>query len=549
MAKRAVLYARVSKDDTKRDGRNLRSQIEMGREYCQERGYTIVAELAEDDRGASGADFDLPKLNEALEMARAGEADVLVVRELDRFARKLAKQLIIEGQFKAAGAVCEYVLGDYPDTPEGRLNKHIRATIAEFEREKINERMVRGKHNKIKAGNVVTHKTTYGYKLVDVDGKHTLEVYEPEARIVRMIFDWYTDPSERLPLRGIARKLNKLGILTPKGGVRWWAGTLRGFLTSETYKGTWYYGKRKKTKDGGLVLQPRDDWLAVSVPAIVSEDVWQLAQVRLQQNKKNSQRNLKHVTHYLLRGHVQCASCGTRLYCLSCSNRDLFYYTCPVAAHGDQYYLKKQCECNTHHRADQVDLAVWEWIGKKMSNPDELRQELESRQEEQETANAPLRERLSIVGNLVAENRAQLERLLDLYLSGDFPKEMLTERKTRLEATIEALEKERHNLNTQLEQRTLTSEDLQTLEDFAEEVERAFARIDDDDFEAKRKLIERLDVKVVLAVEDGEKVAYVSSPVLGESDGLSVVSSTSRRSLRNLDTCFLLTSRIVLGPA
>ena len=93
MSKRAVLYARVSGDDTKNDGRNLQSQIEMCGEYAQAHGWTVVKELAENDR--SGADFDLPMLNEALEMARTGAFDVLVTRELDRFARKLAKQLII----------------------------------------------------------------------------------------------------------------------------------------------------------------------------------------------------------------------------------------------------------------------------------------------------------------------------------------------------------------------------------------------------------------------------------------------------------------------
>jgi DNA invertase Pin-like site-specific DNA recombinase len=59
-----------------------------------------VAELAEDDRGASGADWDLPKLNEALDMARENGFDVLVTRELDRFASPLAKQLVVESEFK-----------------------------------------------------------------------------------------------------------------------------------------------------------------------------------------------------------------------------------------------------------------------------------------------------------------------------------------------------------------------------------------------------------------------------------------------------------------
>ena len=77
MPKRAVLYARVSGDDRSKDGRNLAGQLEMGRDYALSKGYVVVAELAEDDRGASGASFDLPKLDEALEMAQGKAFDML----------------------------------------------------------------------------------------------------------------------------------------------------------------------------------------------------------------------------------------------------------------------------------------------------------------------------------------------------------------------------------------------------------------------------------------------------------------------------------------
>jgi DNA invertase Pin-like site-specific DNA recombinase len=137
--KRAVLYARTSYDDRDTDGRNLAGQLEMAREYALSKGYRIVAELAEDDKGASGASFELPKLGEVLEMAEAKEFDVLIPREIDRLSRNLAKQLIVEEELKRFGVDVEYALGEYPDTLEGRLNKHIRATIAEYEREKVVE--------------------------------------------------------------------------------------------------------------------------------------------------------------------------------------------------------------------------------------------------------------------------------------------------------------------------------------------------------------------------------------------------------------------------
>ncbi len=89
-SKRAVNYARVSGDDSNKEGRNLEGQLQMGREYCAKRGYRIIAELSEDVKGASGADIDLPQLNRIREMAAAGELDVLVVRELDRLSRSLS---------------------------------------------------------------------------------------------------------------------------------------------------------------------------------------------------------------------------------------------------------------------------------------------------------------------------------------------------------------------------------------------------------------------------------------------------------------------------
>ena len=192
VTKRAVLYARVSSDDRSKDGRNLAGQLEMGREYAQGRGYRVVAELAEDDRGASGAAIDLPQLTCVRDMAEAGDFDVLVVREIDRLSRRLGKQLALEEELKRAGVAIEYVIGEYSDTPEGELQKHIKAVIAEYERAKIRERMMRGRRNMARQGKVVMSggSPPFGYRLSE--DKTTLIPHEPEARVVRLIFRWYT---------------------------------------------------------------------------------------------------------------------------------------------------------------------------------------------------------------------------------------------------------------------------------------------------------------------------------------------------------------------
>ncbi len=148
-----------------------------------------MAELAENQHGVSGARMDAPELNRALDMARAGQFDVLVTRELDRLARGLAKQLIVEEEFKHAAVEIDYVLGDYAQTPEGQLSKQLRAVIAEYEREKIRERSVRGRRLSVQSGNVLTHgRPPFGYTFDRVDDRGRLEVDEPTAAVVRLIF-------------------------------------------------------------------------------------------------------------------------------------------------------------------------------------------------------------------------------------------------------------------------------------------------------------------------------------------------------------------------
>ncbi len=278
----------------------------------------------------------------------------------------------------------------------------------------------------------------------------------------------------------------------------------------------WYYGKTTcvldpQTGKKKQVKRPKSEWLAVSVPAIVEREIWEQVQRIREQNKRDAKRNRKY--KYLLAGHIRCGQCGLSVSGKSSRTKGRVYlkYIC----NGHQRDTAKDCDL-PGFRVGQVDAAVWDWIKVKMSSADELRREIENRQAEREAELAPLRERLTVIDDLLVDNRAQLERLLDLYLSGNFPKEMLTERKARLETTIEALDKERRTLAATLQKRALTNEDVQSIEDLARNVQRAFAAIDDDDFGAKRAMVERLHVQVSLVVENGLMIAYLSSPILGK---------------------------------
>jgi site-specific DNA recombinase len=519
MKKRAVLYARVSSDDRSRDGRNLAGQLEMAREYAQKKGYAIVAELAEDDRGASGASFELPQLGEVLEMAEAGDFDVLVPREIDRLSRNLAKQLIVEEELTRRGVAVDYVLGDYPDTPEGRLNKHIRATIAEYEREKIVERMARGRRLKVKAGNVMVNGLPpYGYDPAEVDGKSTLVISEQEAKTVRLVYQWYIkgdDEGQRMSLTAIARKLTEMGIPTYRNSrdaklvnnrpraTRWSTGSVRKILVSETYAGTWYWGK-----GNGPSRKPRSAWEPVEVPAIVSRTTWKAAQERLAENRRTFRGKAKS-GHHLIRQRVTCGHCGLAMSSSTHTNprgRVYRYYRCPASQDRDRYC--RECNLPLFHTSD-VDAAIWQWLKGRLTDPDQLERGLLEIHQDREELNAPIRSRLAVAEDLLAKNRAQLERLVDLYVSGEFPKDVLAERKARLESLISDLESQKAELMEHLASHSLTIEQIRTAKELAEQIS---IRIDamDEDFAPRRQLVEILDLRATLAVENDERVVYVS---------------------------------------
>jgi site-specific DNA recombinase len=538
MTKRAVIYARESGDDRDTEGRNLRGQLSMGREWAERRGYQIIAELAEDDKGASGASFELPQLDRALEMARDGEFDVFIVREIDRLSRNLAKQLAVEAEFKRHKVGIEYVIGDYPDTAEGRLNKNLRASIAEFEREQINIRMTRGRKNKVKDGNVMTHgRAPYGYRLATTyktkgdrtlkDRLFALEVYEPEARIVRLIFEWYA--VERASHTEIRRRLAAMGIVTKaeaggdalregakgyrklRGACEWAASSIHHLLGNETYAGTWHYAKRT---DGA-------DALAVSVPAIVSRELWERAQTVKRGNRANMAREPKY--DYLMRVQMICGHCGSKMVGTPnhSHGKTYLYYHCQARSN-----FARECSMGARtFSAAALDGAIWTWISDLLAHPETVEEGFATYEAARTAEQAPRRERLDVLENLLIEHRGQLTRLLDLYLAGDFPREVLTERKQRLEATVAALEKERAALADRLSGDTLTPKQKADIRRFTEQAGKGLA-VADRDFKARRRLVELLDVTATLAYEDGDKVVYARC-VLGEN-AFNVVSKSTR---------------------
>jgi DNA invertase Pin-like site-specific DNA recombinase len=133
----AAIYARVSTLDQEPE-----NQLAELRRYVEARGWTAAEYV---DRGVSGAKDRRPALDQLLTDAKRRRFDVLVCWRLDRLGRNLRHLILLLDELHAVG-IGFVTLGEGIDTtsPTGRLVLHVLGAIAEFERERIRERVVAG---------------------------------------------------------------------------------------------------------------------------------------------------------------------------------------------------------------------------------------------------------------------------------------------------------------------------------------------------------------------------------------------------------------------
>lgn len=496
---RAALYARVSKDDTANDGRNLEGQIEMARSYAAEQGYTVVAELAEDVRGASGASFDLPEVNRALSMAEAGEFDILVVREMDRLSRDLAKQLFLENEFRRHGVRIEYVLAQYEDSPEGELMKKVRAVIADYERTKITERSARGRRQKAKAGKwPCDGHAGYGYRQVGKAKQARLVIDKAEAAVVRRIFEMYIGLNGGpLPFQTIASILTAEDVPPPNRGAAmneqyageiWHRNTVRQIVDHPRYIGRFRYGE-----------------IDIEMPelAIVDLDTWTAAQARRKQSKGRYTRKSRKY-EWLLSGHITC-TCGGGMSGNAMRQGRYLYYGC------NQTTNKRHAR--TCHepllRAPETERDVWAWIHDLLTDEQQLEAGLAQMSELRESQLAPKRERLAKIEQLLAENEEEIARLAR-NLRTNSNTSVLRALETELSIAgreADALQVERESLRAQLQQGRLSEADKEAISGFAAEIRR---KMSDPTFEQRRQVLDILDCRVELQHREDIRVLKVT---------------------------------------
>ena len=227
--KRVAAYCRVSTDKTDQIG-SFESQKRYFREYIEQNAdlelYRIYA-----DEGITGTNVkNRVSFKNMIEDAKNGKFDLILTKEISRFARNLLDSIYYTRELKRYG-VSVFFINDRIDTmePDAELRLAILATIAQEESRRTSERVKWGQTRRMEAG-IVFGRSMLGYDVKNGE----MTVNEEGAEIVRAIFRMYTE--DNMGFAAIARALDENGI-PPMRAQKWNGTVVMRILKNEKYVG------------------------------------------------------------------------------------------------------------------------------------------------------------------------------------------------------------------------------------------------------------------------------------------------------------------------
>jgi site-specific DNA recombinase len=366
-----AIYCRVSTDEQAQKGYSINGQIEDCKKFI---GTNEFLEYIDD--GYTGEILNRPALLKLQDDIENGIITKVVCYDPDRLSRKLFVQLVIKEQFKKNGVSVEFVHGNYSDDEEGEMQFQIKGAISEYDKAKIKRNTMAGRHRKAKNGEVVKNNGLYGY---DYDKKkNTYVINENEAKFIRMIFDYYTNPNSPFKgINGIANHLTEIGAPTKKGAKTWHRQVVRQMLMNEAYTGVYYqnrydtvghYVKKQSGEKVEYKIRPKEEWLVTNIPAIISKEQFEYAQRLLDQGRRRYANHGKH--NYLLSGLVRCGRCGATMTgrrTLS-HGKDYFIYEC-----RKNYAGAKTKGCGKQMSENKLNTFVWDTVIDLLANPEKIK--------------------------------------------------------------------------------------------------------------------------------------------------------------------------------
>src|SRR5215469_308415 len=389
----AAIYARVSSEQQRAEN-TIASQTASLIEFAKNHELEVPQEWVFEDAGYSGATLQRPGLERVRDLAAEGQIQVVLAYSPDRLSRKYAYQILLIEEFTRQGVETLFVKSPPGNSAEDQLLVQFQGMIAEYERAQILERSRRGKRHRAHAGEVsVMSGAPYGYRYIRKtdEAPAAYLVEEAEASVVRRVYEMYTVDGLSIP--EITRKLNREGV-PPRRASRWERSVVWGILRNPAYRGVACFGKTRLSARAQMRPQrrrgvttpshtaghqrPREEWIEIPVPALVSEETFARAQELLQQNQIRSRRRT--IAPSVVQGLVGCAKCGYALSRTSTqtSARKIHYYKC-IGSDSWRKLGGPVCDNKRFIQQEVLDQIVWDEVVRLLQDPILIQQELDRR--------------------------------------------------------------------------------------------------------------------------------------------------------------------------
>ncbi len=289
------------------------------------------------------------------------------------------------------------------------------------------------------------------------------------------------------------------------------------------------------SRDSSFREGPRQEWIEIPVPALVSEATFALAQEQFEKNKRFSPRRTLEPS--LLQGLLVCQRCGYGLYRASTrtSKRTIYYYRC-LGRDGYRHLKGAVCD-NQPVRQEQLDAVVWQEIVRLLEDPSLPQAELDRRLQAAQTTD-PLKRREDALRRDQARLTKSMERLLTGYQENLITLEELRCRMPELRKQQRANDAELQSLEMSAVDPTRNLRLVETLAEFRTRL-RARGNVLE---VAERQRVVRLLVQEILVGRDNITIRHSIPTPAYSPDSNDRVRPSREPPEPNTGSCYLLRS-------
>lgn len=288
---RVCYYCRVSTDSDVQLN-SLDNQLEYYENYIKSKPKWIFSG-GYIEEGKTGVRVDVrPSFKKMIHDAKHNKFDLIITKEVSRFARDLEDSIHYIRELKDSGVGVFFEnqnLNTFDSNSELILN--IMFNLAQDESRKLSSRVKFGHKQAIENGHVLGSSNITGYKKDNCK----LVIVENEAKFIKTLFELYS--SGKYGFQKLSKKLSELGYLNKKGKL-YDKDSLKRMIENPKYKGYYraktyeildYRTKRRKKNslDDQVLYKCKDG----SIPAIISEELWDQANKILKSRTKGYESN------------------------------------------------------------------------------------------------------------------------------------------------------------------------------------------------------------------------------------------------------------------